>query len=79
MCEDMGAEEVDGDIPQRLVAREQISAVEIAKDPVEVFLKQVSPGTGRASCDGVPLDHSTAARRAEWLSAPQCCPSPSSP
>jgi hypothetical protein len=42
VCEYVGAEEIDGDVTERLVAWEQVCAVEVAEDPVKVFLVWVS-------------------------------------
>ena len=42
VLEDDGAEEVYRDFAERLMSWEQVGAVEIAKDPIEVFLYFVS-------------------------------------
>jgi hypothetical protein len=40
--EDYRAKEVYADLAQRLVSRKQVGAVEVAEDPVKVFLQLVS-------------------------------------
>jgi len=72
MVKDGGAEEADGYLAERLMTRQQVRAVEVAEDPIEVFLAVSSqqsapwPGHGRAHHLAVPLSPDLQ-RRAEHV------------
>lgn len=61
VVEDGGAEEVDGDLAQRLVTGQQVGAVEVAEDPIEVFLaasgQQVSTWAGQGGAHHLAVPH----------------------
>jgi hypothetical protein len=42
MRENKGSEKLDGNIAEGLVAGEKVCAVEVAEDPVEIFLARIS-------------------------------------